>query len=220
MESYSGIPYSQILGVFANHQAQVLVVGGVAAHFYGASYNTKDLDLVYSRTPQNVERVMAALSEMNTLFRDLAGRKILPTTTHLLTATPKLLLTKHGPLDLYSDRRFSSRAAPITKASENRSGTYAVYLSTGSAASVREWGAQQKNAGCGRTLSMEEDDTGYESIVTDATHFDLNGLPVQVLSLPRLIAVKERLKRPADLIVLPILRAALERFSAPPTLGG
>jgi hypothetical protein len=163
LESYAGIPYRKILEVLARHEADVLVVGGVAAHFYGASYHTKDMDLVYSRTPENIRRLLAALEEMETIFRDFAGRRILPNASYLATANPKLLLTKFGPLDLLG------------------------------------------------TLSMEEDDTGYEALAGDALIVDLSGTMVKILALSRLIAVKERLRRPNDLLVLPMLRAALER---------
>jgi hypothetical protein len=166
LESYTGIPYRKILAVLAAHGAEIVVVGGVAAHFYGASYMTKDIDVVYARTPENIRRMLAALAEMSTIFRDFAGRRIVPNESHLATATPKLLLTKHGPLDLLG------------------------------------------------TLSMEEDDTGHEAISGDAMVVDLDGITVRVLSLPRLIAVKERLRRASDMAVLPLLRAALERASS------
>jgi hypothetical protein len=163
LESYAGIPYRKILEVLARHQVDVLVVGGVAAHFYGASYHTKDMDLVYSRAPENIERLLVALAEMDTIHRDFAGRRILPKASFFPLPTAKLLLTKFGPLDLLG------------------------------------------------TLSLEEDGTGYEDIIGDAMLVDLAGTPVRILALPRLIAVKERLRRPSDLLVLPILRAALER---------
>ncbi len=163
LESYTSIPYRRILEVLAKHEVAFVVVGGVAAHFYGASYTTKDMDLVYARTPENIARLLAALAAMDTIFRDFSGRRIAPNASYLASATPKLLLTKHGPLDLLG------------------------------------------------TLSMEDDDTGYESLVGDATVVDLDGTTVRVIALPRLIAVKERLKRASDLAVLPLLRAALSR---------
>jgi hypothetical protein len=163
LESYTSIPYRRILEVLAAREVDVVLVGGVAAHFYGASYMTKDMDVVYARTPENIGRALSALDEMETIFRDFSGRRIAPNASYLATANPKLLLTKHGPLDMLG------------------------------------------------TLSMEDDDTGYESLVGDATVADLGGFTVRVLSLPRLIAVKERLKRPQDLAVLPLLRAALGR---------
>jgi hypothetical protein len=163
LERYTAIPYRRILEVLAAHGVEHVIVGGVAAHFYGASYATKDMDLVYARTPENIARLLAALDEMETIFRDFAGRRIAPNESYLASANPKLLLTKHGPLDLLG------------------------------------------------TLSMEEDDAGYAALAPDATVMDLEGLTVRVLSLPRLIAVKERLRRPQDLAVLPLLRAALGR---------
>jgi hypothetical protein len=163
LEGYTSIPYRRILEVLAAHGVEHVIVGGVAAHFYGASYNTKDMDLVYARTPENIGRLLAALDEMETIFRDFAGRRIAPNESYLATANPKLLLTKHGPLDLLG------------------------------------------------TLSMEEDDTGYATLAADAAVMDLGGLSVRVIALPRLIAVKERLKRQQDLAVLPLLRAALAR---------
>ena len=51
------------------------------------------------RTPENVARLMAALDEMDTIFRDFSGRRIRPTESYLVTANPKLLLTQHGPLE-------------------------------------------------------------------------------------------------------------------------
>jgi hypothetical protein len=167
LERYTAIPYRRILEVLAAHGVEHVIVGGVAAHFYGASYATKDMDLVYARTPENIGRLLVALDEMETIFRDFAGRRIAPNESYLASANPKLLLTKHGPLDLLG------------------------------------------------TLSMEEDDTGYAALAPDATRMDLEGLTVLVIALPRLIAVKERLKRPQDLAVLPLLRAALGR-TAPP----
>jgi len=168
LESYTGIPYRKILEVLASHEVDVILVGGVAAHFYGASYNTKDIDFVYARTPENIRRLVDALAEMDTVFRDFGvPRRIVPTAPRLAAATgPSPLQTKHGPLDLL----------PF--------------------------------------LHQDDDSTGYEQIVDDALLVDVARTPVRILSLPRLIAIKERLKRPNDLVVLPILRAALERSKA------
>jgi len=170
LEMYTSVPYRQILHVLSSHKVEFVIVGGVAAHFYGASYTTKDMDVVYARTPENIRRALAALDEMDTIFRDFAGRKIAPNASYLATANPKLLRTKYGPLDMLG------------------------------------------------TLSMEDDDTGYASLIDDATVVDMGGFTVRVLSLSRLIAVKERLKRQQDLAVLPLLRAALARanFTQPP----
>ena len=41
-------------------------------------------------------RTLAALDEMETIFRDFAGRRIAPTASYLATANPKLLLNQGG----------------------------------------------------------------------------------------------------------------------------
>jgi hypothetical protein len=59
-------------------------------------------------------------------------------------------------------------------------------------------------------LATIEDDTTFEDV---ATHFDwmeLDGTPVRVLSLPRLIEVKSKLTRPKDRLALLQLEATLE----------
>jgi len=52
----------------------------------------------------------------------------------------------------------------------------------------------------------------YEDLARDTVTLDLAGLAVPVLSLPRLIEVKEATGRPKDLAALPTLRATLEEI--------
>lgn len=58
-------------------------------------------------------------------------------------------------------------------------------------------------------LGAIEVDAGYEQLLPDADVLDIGGIDVQVLSLERLIAVKEKLDRPKDRVMLEILRATL-----------
>jgi hypothetical protein len=54
-------------------------------------------------------------------------------------------------------------------------------------------------------------DRGYHDLLPDTVTFELgDGARVRVLSLPALIAAKERTGRPKDLAVLPLLRATLD----------
>jgi len=54
-------------------------------------------------------------------------------------------------------------------------------------------------------------DRGYEDLLPDTVALELaDGARVRVLSLPALIAAKERTGRPKDLAVLPLLRATLD----------
>lgn len=100
LESYAGAPFGRILEVLEDHEIDYIIIGGVAASLQGADWNTKGLDILYSRDAMNVRRMLDALSELEARFRDFAGRRIIPTESHLLAHGPKLLLTKFGPLDL------------------------------------------------------------------------------------------------------------------------
>jgi hypothetical protein len=92
--------YLDLLRVLARHEVEYMVIGGVAAVLAGAPVTTLDLDILYSREPGNLDRLLAALSELDARYRDPAGRDIRPTRQRLDTLRINLLLTKLGPLDV------------------------------------------------------------------------------------------------------------------------
>lgn len=92
--------FLDILEALARHEVDFVVVGGVAAVLEGAPISTFDLDVVYHRTDENNERLAAALAELNAIYKDLAGRRIVPDTTKLATVNFHLLRTDLGPLDV------------------------------------------------------------------------------------------------------------------------
>ena len=55
--------------VFARHEVQYIIVGGIGAVLQGALVTTEDLDVVHERTPQNIERLLAALQKLHARFR-------------------------------------------------------------------------------------------------------------------------------------------------------
>lgn len=59
-----------------------------------------DLDIVYLVDPENIQRLLTALQAMGALDRDLAGRKLKPTASHLTAGGHNLLNTMLGPLDV------------------------------------------------------------------------------------------------------------------------
>lgn len=85
--------------MLSEHEVDFIVVGGVCAVLHGAPINTLDLDVVHSRSPENVERLLRALEELDAWFRDIAGRKLRPNATHLVTPGHQLLDTRHGRVD-------------------------------------------------------------------------------------------------------------------------
>lgn len=65
---------------------------------------------------------------------------------------------------------------------------------------------------CGRLdcLATIEDDTTFEDVLDHLDAMELDGVPLRVLSLPRLIEVKRKLTRPKDKLALLQLEATLE----------
>lgn len=74
---------AELLGVLARHQVDFIVVGGVAAVIQGAPVNTFDLDVVHARTPDNIERLLGALRELDAVYRIDLKRRLSPTASHL-----------------------------------------------------------------------------------------------------------------------------------------
>jgi len=54
--------FEALLQLLVDAQVEFIIVGGAAATAHGASRLTLDLDIVYRRTPDNIERLIAALA--------------------------------------------------------------------------------------------------------------------------------------------------------------
>ncbi len=100
MQERSASRFLDQLRVLNRHQIDFVVVGGVAAVFEGAPIVTLDLDIVYDRASDNIERLAAGLKELNAYYNDPAGRRIVPDVTKLETIKIHLLLTDLGGLDV------------------------------------------------------------------------------------------------------------------------
>lgn len=83
-----------------SEEVEFIVVGGAAAVLHGAPTSTIDLDIVHRQTPENVNRFMDVLTRLDTIYRDPAGRHIVPTSDDLLGKGQLNLITTLGPLDL------------------------------------------------------------------------------------------------------------------------
>ena len=89
-----------MLRTLAEHQVDFIVVGGVGAVLQGAPISTFDLDLVHSRTADNIERLLAALEVLAARYRTTGAQETKPARSHLSSPGHQLLMTKFGPLDL------------------------------------------------------------------------------------------------------------------------
>src|SRR5438876_4856232 len=59
----------KIAELFARHGVEHLIIGGQAAFLHGSPQLTFDTDLCYRRTPDNLERLARALSEIHPTLR-------------------------------------------------------------------------------------------------------------------------------------------------------
>jgi hypothetical protein len=89
-----------ILGVLARHEVRFVVIGGIAASLQGSTTITNDFDICYGRDQENLERLTAALKELQATLR--GTRK--PVAFRLDARTLKAGLnftfdTKYGPFD-------------------------------------------------------------------------------------------------------------------------
>lgn len=91
--------FLELLRAFDEHAVELVVVGGVAAILEGAPITTLDLDFVYRVEASNLERLAAALAEIEAKYRDPGGRLVHPTASRLRTNRVNLLETHLGLVD-------------------------------------------------------------------------------------------------------------------------
>lgn len=61
--------YERLLQALSAAQVEFIIVGGVAATLHGSARLTQDLDIVYARSPENLERLARALSPFHPYLR-------------------------------------------------------------------------------------------------------------------------------------------------------
>jgi predicted nucleotidyltransferase len=89
-----------VLRKLEQSKAEFIIVGGVAAVLNGAPVQTFDIDIVYSASAENIERLLVALASLDAIFRMQPERRLRPTASHLAGQGHLNLITSGGPLDL------------------------------------------------------------------------------------------------------------------------
>lgn len=89
-----------ILEVLADRDVDFIVVGALSAVIQGAPVTTFDLDIVHSRTPDNLDRLLSALESLNAYYRGHGERRLVPSISHIASEGRQLLSTDLGPLDV------------------------------------------------------------------------------------------------------------------------
>ena len=96
--------YARLLRVLAESGTEYVLVGGIAALAHGAARATYDVDVVYSRTPENMTRLVSALAPLEPYLRGAPAG--LPFTWDAATVSRGLnftLTTTAGDIDLLGE---------------------------------------------------------------------------------------------------------------------
>jgi len=88
----------------ARHDADVVIIGGVATLAHGSAMSTNDLDVCYSLESANLERLASALAPFHPRLRDLpAGLPFLWDVATLRSGSLFTLTTDLGDIDLLAE---------------------------------------------------------------------------------------------------------------------
>jgi predicted nucleotidyltransferase len=96
--------YARLLRVLADSGTEFVLVGGIAASVHGSARATYDVDIVYSRAPENITRVVSALAPLEPYLRGAPPG--LPFTWDVATVSRGLnftLTTTAGDLDVLGE---------------------------------------------------------------------------------------------------------------------
>ena len=72
------INFEATLKALSERGVNFVVIGGYAATLHGSAYLTRDLDICYERTPENMERLVSALSPYHPRLRGADRSAIVP----------------------------------------------------------------------------------------------------------------------------------------------
>jgi predicted nucleotidyltransferase len=61
--------FRELLAALRDAQVEYILVGGMAAVAHGSARLTEDIDIVYRRTPENIEKTVKALSQLRPYLR-------------------------------------------------------------------------------------------------------------------------------------------------------
>jgi hypothetical protein len=96
--------FERQIALLAEFGVDAVIVGGVAVVLHGADYLTHDLDVCYSRTPENTERLARALQSVNARLRGApAGLPFILDAQTIRRGLNFTFDTDIGPLDLLGE---------------------------------------------------------------------------------------------------------------------
>lgn len=96
--------FAGLIGALANGRVEFLIVGGLAATVHGSARMTQDIDVVYSRSPENVRRLVEALAPFAPYLRGApTGLPFEWAASTVLRGLNFTLTTRLGDIDLLGE---------------------------------------------------------------------------------------------------------------------
>ncbi len=92
-----------ILRVLFDHQVDYVLVGGLAVQTHGHTRTTIDVDLIPAPDPVNLERLAAALNELEATVVNPGAEGVAISARMLPRATLWQFATRHGAIDVLHD---------------------------------------------------------------------------------------------------------------------
>ncbi|MEP7003707.1 MAG: hypothetical protein ABI888_04130 [Chloroflexota bacterium] len=104
MPSASSLDPIEILRALVAADVRFVVIGGIAGALQGSTTLTADLDILYDRDRDNIERLAGALKELDAKRRDLPdGVSARVDTRAILSGMNLLMSTRAGDLDCIAE---------------------------------------------------------------------------------------------------------------------
>lgn len=96
--------FAGLIGALANGRVEFLIVGGLAATVHGSARMTQDIDVVYSRSSENVRTLVEALAPFAPYLRGApAGLPFEWSASTVLRGLNFTLTTRLGDIDLLGE---------------------------------------------------------------------------------------------------------------------
>ena len=113
------IQLEPILKSLVNQSVEFIVIGGVAIAAHGSAYLTQDLDFSYRRTPENLTKVAAALSQFLPRLRGFpVNLPFIFDVSTLRNGTNFTFVTDAGDVDLLGEVAGIGSYEDVLKSSE------------------------------------------------------------------------------------------------------
>lgn len=93
----------RIFATLDSHHVEYVVIGGIAVQVHGHVRMTNDIDLIPSPTPRNLQRLAAALTELEARVLNPGSEGLEIDAQMLPRATLWQLTTPHGDIDILHD---------------------------------------------------------------------------------------------------------------------